>query len=1169
MLRAYRSLIIGTLTLNLLISTTLQAETCLRLEDVSGGENHTLVLMKNKTLWACGGNVHGQLGIGSHMKKHILFPVVDPNNPSGYLEDVACFDAGWYHSLAIHTDGYARSWGGDGSGQLGNGDEKGNSPVPGWVNDPNSGFLGDIVHISAGRSGEHSLAADSFGNAWAWGKNSSKQCSPIPDAEIHTPVLVNIDPNVIAVDAGVSHSLALDINGRVWHWGAYTTSSSTTPHRVAGENDIGYLENVIAISSCKHSLALDSNGNVWKWDSFTTAPVKVADGQMQTESGYLESITAIGAGSGYSLALAADGSVWAWGSICLGNNTSGSSTDPVRVHDGQMNTDSGYLESITAIDAGFTHALAVDALGRGWAWGAGSSGKLGNNNAQTFYVPQKMYCVTDHDTIYLSKTAAIENDYPSVIPGDFDRDRVTFTITAGNSVTNTADPNYVGDQYNSYLIDYLPPELYFLSAEPNTLGYYDEPNHAYVINLNPLTAGQQITLEISTLALFGHADPCSIITNTAYLITDHYLAYDTAEVPVADYGPNIIYVDQNAQGQNTGVSWGHAYLDPLDALARAQRTPANEIWIADGHYKADATHNLSSGVALYGGFSGHETQRAQRNPNLHQAILSVNNSQTDVITAQNYLGYTVIDGLTISGGQNGVYCTNTYDNQERLPLFNNCTITSNSQNGFKLHNYGDINITNCSITHTNTGIYCTSNSYPALDNCRIEYNLSYGIHFDDSYAALNQCTINYNSNHGIWADQSTIGIDDSEISYNGYGTQYNTHGIFNYDSILNLTNSLIEQNTGDGIYTYNYSSSTISNSRIRNNGTCGIYIGDNPGATELKNNLIHHNGHTEQSGSGVYFEEVDQQTSLLRNNTIVYNYDYGVDSADIRTPDIYNCIIHGNDYAQLGDNCLADYSCIEPAPGDPNSATPDAYGNIYTDPIFAYSDPSFYNFHLDLNSPCIDLGDPLGDYAGETDIDGDDRVYDSYADIGADEFACTDIYNPVDFNADGIVNLTDYSQFANVWMYDTSDPNWSPVYDLHPDSQIDLVDLHAFNDNYLWFACWNHTDFQPGASRCSSSPPAFTSRSSFSALSESSFSTNLSLETLPSLNSTEPTSTYNPQQFQMPLEYQIAQAKENITWAENLWDTEPEIENHITKTEWEEFIDILYEYLDQLQNLQK
>ena len=37
---------------------------CARLESVSAGEWHTLALMEDKTLWACGDNSAGQSGLG-------------------------------------------------------------------------------------------------------------------------------------------------------------------------------------------------------------------------------------------------------------------------------------------------------------------------------------------------------------------------------------------------------------------------------------------------------------------------------------------------------------------------------------------------------------------------------------------------------------------------------------------------------------------------------------------------------------------------------------------------------------------------------------------------------------------------------------------------------------------------------------------------------------------------------------------------------------------------------------------------------------------------------------------------------------------------------------------------------------------------------------------------
>ncbi len=68
-------------------------------------------------------------------------------------------------------------------------------------------------------------------------------------------------------------------------------------------------------------------------------------------------------------------------------------------------------------------------------------------------------------------------------------------------------------------------------------------------------------------------------------------------------------------------------------------------------------------------------------------------------------------------------------------------------------------------------------------------------------------------------------------------------------------------------------------------------------------------------------------------------------------------------------------------------------GNIDEDP---WLDP---NYHLLPCSPCIDTGDPNGDYDGQVDIDGDNRVIDIDGkgdgvvdvDMGADEFADCDL----------------------------------------------------------------------------------------------------------------------------------------------------------------------------------
>lgn len=59
-------------------------------------------------------------------------------------------------------------------------------------------------------------------------------------------------------------------------------------------------------------------------------------------------------------------------------------------------------------------------------------------------------------------------------------------------------------------------------------------------------------------------------------------------------------------------------------------------------------------------------------------------------------------------------------------------------------------------------------------------------------------------------------------------------------------------------------------------------------------------------------------------------------------------------------------------------------GNISVSPLFVdYEDG---DFHLQSISPCINAGDPEGDYSGRTDIDGEPRVMGCGVDIGVDEF---------------------------------------------------------------------------------------------------------------------------------------------------------------------------------------
>ena len=170
---SHKHFLLVSLLLASLSSVSVAATTCLRAKDISGGERHTLVLMNNGTVWACGNNDYQQLGIKADWPNQYTLTQVVGENEVGFLTDITAVDAGWYHSLALDEDGSVWAWGYNKYGQCGNDEEEINEQTPVKVldSDPETTdvYLGDEVTIIAVEAGEnHSLALDSNGHVWAW-----------------------------------------------------------------------------------------------------------------------------------------------------------------------------------------------------------------------------------------------------------------------------------------------------------------------------------------------------------------------------------------------------------------------------------------------------------------------------------------------------------------------------------------------------------------------------------------------------------------------------------------------------------------------------------------------------------------------------------------------------------------------------------------------------------------------------------------------------------------------------------------------------------------------------------------------------------------------------------------------------------------------------------------
>lgn len=130
----------------------------------------------------------------------------------------------------------------------------------------------------------------------------------------------------------------------------------------------------------------------------------------------------------------------------------------------------------------------------------------------------------------------------------------------------------------------------------------------------------------------------------------------------------VRYVRSSATGSNNGTSWISAYRELKVAMEATQA--GDEIWVAAGTYYPDfnpttGAHTgdrslrftLKSGVSYFGGFTGGETSRAQRNGTLNRTILSgdigsrgVFADNTRTIMTGNAVTGVVIEGFVFAGG---------------------------------------------------------------------------------------------------------------------------------------------------------------------------------------------------------------------------------------------------------------------------------------------------------------------------------------------------------------------------------------------------------------------------------------------------------------------------------------------------------------------------------------
>jgi len=378
--------------------------------------------------------------------------------PATSTVNVHDVDGGEEFSVALKPDGTVWAWGNNAVGQLGNPGVSASSDVPVRVcaagaSDCNAQPLTGIVAVSAGAA--HAIALKSDGTVWTWGENfnSTLGNGDTVSASSATPVQVcavgetafpctSFLTGVVAVSAGDLFTTALLSNGTVVSWGdgrfaelgdGDSESSRAVPVEVCAEGvtlpatcsaaGANILTGVTALASGGggHTLALKSNGQISAWGYnkngqvgvgqgdrtasirvYVPAPVCDAGGVFPCAT-FLSGVVAVDAWSALSLALKADGTLHAWGhndynQLGIDNpaapdlqcQDSYCRTAPIRVCANNTEPCTQPLTEVAAAVAGRRFALILKRNGTVWTWGDNTYSQLGDGTTAPHTAPAQV-----------------------------------------------------------------------------------------------------------------------------------------------------------------------------------------------------------------------------------------------------------------------------------------------------------------------------------------------------------------------------------------------------------------------------------------------------------------------------------------------------------------------------------------------------------------------------------------------------------------------------------------------------------------------------------------------------------------------------------------------------------------------------------------------------------
>ena len=332
--------------------------------EVAAGYYQSLILKTDRSLWACGENIFGQLGDNTTTSRSI---------PIKIMENVKRAIGGGVHSLILKTDGSLWGCGYNGVGQLGDGTDS-NRLIPIKVMD-------NVKIASAGYN--HSLILKNDNTLWACGYNSDGELGDGTTTHRYVPIQIMTDVQNIA--AGGQHSLILRTDSTLWACGYNPNGQlgdGTTTNRAI---PVKIMTNVKSMACGLYfSLILKTDSSLWVCGINSYG--QLCDGTTITRLVPIQVMTGVksmAAGWDHSLILKTDGTLWACGRNSYGSLGDGTTTPrsiPVQI-----------MIDVQSIAAGSYHSIILKTDGELLACGFNYWGQLGNGTTTDSYFPVQVF----------------------------------------------------------------------------------------------------------------------------------------------------------------------------------------------------------------------------------------------------------------------------------------------------------------------------------------------------------------------------------------------------------------------------------------------------------------------------------------------------------------------------------------------------------------------------------------------------------------------------------------------------------------------------------------------------------------------------------------------------------------------------------------------------------